>query len=249
MILKNLYILIMKYIKLFEYIANDKLVKSTINGYLRKMMKLSKNTNFRENYSDKRSLKFIFNTEEPYGKKTETLLNSCKVQLMKSGTFMNWSKSESHKWKDRKKGADIFDFEIDESKPLDLTYYVYVKDVMSNRKTPPHYLYHATRFKHHESIMKSGLNIYNNVNYKDTPELNNPGAIFASSQQDFWLNHMYENDTLALYKIDTTKIKNIWFADYNLIQREEGKYSYLTYDPIPSSALTLLTDEQGKINN
>ena len=68
-----------------------------------------------------------------------------------------------------------------------------------------------------ESIMENGLEIRNNENYWDTPELNNPGAIFASSDKDFWINHFYENDTISIYKIDTSKIKNNWFADYNLI--------------------------------
>jgi len=240
----------MKYLKeykIFEYLANEKLVKSTINIYLRQILSLSKNSNFREEYSDKRTFKFLINTEEPHGKKTLQLLNKCKNQLMKSGTFMNWSEHKSHKMKLSDDGD--LNFDIEEDKPLDLSYHIYVKDVMSNRKKPPKYLYHATRFKHHESIMKNGLEIRNNENHWDTPELNNPGAIFTSSDIDFWTSHFYENDIIAIYKIDTTKIKNSWFADFNLINRDEGKNSYLTYDPIPSSALTLMTNENGKIDH
>jgi len=129
---------------------------------------------------------------------------------------------------------EAFEFEIDYDKP-ELTHYrLNIKDTHFNRAKPPRYVYHKTRHKNYRSIVENGLEIRGNEVYSDTPMYNHPSAIFVSSEQDFF---GWSNDDE--WRIDTTMIDNKWWQDYNLYHEEQQKKSFLTYEPIPFSAISI----------
>ena len=57
-----------------------------------------------------------------------------------------------------------------------------------------------------------------------------PPAIFATNDDSTWLDG-------DIWQIDTTKIDNKWFKDLNI----QSRWRIMTFEPIPPSALKLLT--------
>jgi hypothetical protein len=69
-------------------------------------------------------------------------------------------------------------------------------------------------------------------------------VIFATNSDDKkdWFNSTYDDD---IYKIDTSKIDNIWYNDPNF-GWEDNKTYIITFDKIPRSAIKLIYKGTGE---
>jgi len=224
--------------KLYEYINNKDLVKTTINNTLKKIIKINGgDINFHKNRSDDLVLVIQFEIIEKFKKQVDNEIGKLKNQLKKSGTFISYKSHTQHQMK-FKDDDDMFDFEIDYDKPNIEQYYLHVKDTHYNRAKPPRYLFHKTKHKNYRNIIENGLEVRGNENYKNEPYYDHPEGIYASSEKDFF---GYSNDDE--WRIDTTKIDNKWWRDYNLYDKEQQKKSFLTYEPIPIEAIELIKSQ------
>ena len=218
--------------KIFELINNKELVTTTINKTLLKIQKNNRESIYlKKRKDDKLVLHIEFDVIENHKKQVDIEIEKLKKQLEKSGTYLSYSSKIRHKMKmidDDSVGELGLDFEVDKDNPGYEHYHVYVKDTHFYRIKPPRYLYHMTRHKNYRSIVENGLEIRENEIYSDTPQFNHPKAIYASSERDFF---GYTNDDE--WRIDTSKIDNKWWRDYNIYDEEIQNKSFLTYEPIP----------------
>jgi hypothetical protein len=219
--------------KLFEYINNKKLVKTTINNTLKKITKIiGGSINFNQHRSDKLILNISFDADNEFEKKIINELEKLKKQLLKSGTYLTYKSHLNNHFIFDDSGD--FDLKIDYTKPPYLKFHLFVKDTYFNRIKPPRYLYHATKHSNYDNIIKNGLVIRPNTNYKTSNDLDRPDAIFAGVAKDTW----DKNNIADIWRIDTTKIKNKWYLDYNLYFNDNE--SFLTYESIPPEAIKFI---------
>ena len=224
--------------KLFEFINNKDLVISTINNTLLKIMKINNNKsiNFHKMRSDDLVLTIQFEVIVDYKKQTIIEIKKLRNQLLKSGTFFTYKSTTKHQMKfENENDKESFDFVIDYELPQLEEFIMNIKDTHYNRVKPPRYLYHKTGHENFRSIYENGLEIRENEKYKLEPHFDHPKGIYASSEQDFF---GYSNEDE--WRIDTTKINNKWWRDYNLYNKDQQKKSFVTYEPIPPSAIELI---------
>jgi len=205
---------------LVEYVGNEKLVHYFILNTISKIKNINNNIDIEFNFNaDIRDDYFsfeIFNNNSQL-KKTESELLKLSKKLSRSGTYLNWVK---------RLNPHIIDFKV------------YFKDVKLNRKTVPKILYHVSNKKNRNSILTNGLKIMPNINFDFLADLGRPDAIFTSSDLSFWSAHVSDSD---IWKIDTNKIKNKWFKDFNI---PHTNISFITYENIPKEAITLISNKK-----
>lgn len=136
------------------------------------------------------------------------------------------------------------DFRSDNSAKFIISY----KTLKIKRVKPLHYVYHQTKKENLESILKDGLIPKDSSKWVETERsLEYPPAIFANnliSVDKYNLFHSRNQDYITL-KIDTTKIKNIWYSDLNLtgdskISKDNPSKYIMTFDKIPPFAIELV---------
>ena len=118
---------------------------------------------------------------------------------------------------------------LDNLERIDLVY----KDIYKDRVKPRRFIYHTSNQLNRESILENGLipkPHSESSMWKNDMSLEYPPAVFATNDDSTW----WDGD---IWQIDTTKIKNTWFLDLNI----QSKYRIMTFEPIPPTALKLIT--------
>jgi hypothetical protein len=114
------------------------------------------------------------------------------------------------------------------------SFHIYIKSNKIERVKPPQFVYHTSNPNRRNMILKDGL-IPMSENWG--ADLNYKPAIFASTDKDS-LFSPYGKD---VWKIDTSKIKNIWYLDLNLNKYANESFNkfIMTYEPIPLEVISL----------
>ena len=115
---------------------------------------------------------------------------------------------------------------------------IMIKDLFNERVKPPKYIFHVSDKSNRKYILKFGLIPKSNVNEYGYYYGYDKPFIFATMKNN---NLFMNNDNLDVWVIDTTKINNKWFEDFNY----RGKKNHIiTQDPIPPTALKIITMQQ-----
>ena len=149
-------------------------------------------------------------------------------------------------WKNKLKDKSII---VDYSISSEYGHYaveIHLKDLFMKRIKPPRYVYHKTSKEVRDSILKNGLIPSKNEGEYGRFSYDKP-FVFASIKADKLFSHRYHYDPkdYDIWIIDTTKIDNIWFVDFNF---PNDNNHIITETPVPVSALKRVTESFFKKN-
>jgi hypothetical protein len=133
----------------------------------------------------------------------------------------------------------------------DKEFYVYVKDLYTERIVPPKEIYHITDKKYRESIRQNGLLLKSSDegNWSKELKLSYPPTVFAINNHDYWSNKLSTGEDI--WVIDTTKLDNKWWRDlnfYNLPRKHDQVFPYMTFDNVPPDSIKLLYNTTKSVN-
>lgn len=121
-----------------------------------------------------------------------------------------------------------------------------IKQGKTMRVKPTRFVYHYSLEENRTAILTNGLEL--RTTDKWGASLAYEPAIFATQagKDSFYgINKGYDQ-----WAIDTTKIKNIWWSDLNFFYGHEKEPSHvMTYESIPTTALTLYAADQEEYYN
>ena len=235
--MKNVYIS-----SLNEWISNQNMTKHHIKDMMRNIQKRSKNKltgNQLIKKETERGIEYHFKWVVDHVI-FEKILKQYQKNLIGKGILITYKKYDTvdHSY-GGKDGLEILS-----SKPSeDKEFYVYVKDLHTERVKPPKQIYHITDKKYRESIRQKGILLRNSEegNWKGDHKLSYPSSVFAINDHDHWSNKLSAGEDI--WVIDTTKINNKWWKDLNFYKVptiHDNVTTYMTFDDIPPESIHLL---------
>lgn len=222
----------MKYLKsINELIKNKISLRSILNKELvslnnRLSYKIKKDNIKSEIRSEYYRIEFLHTTEKDHPIWINWLRN-IKSKLSKEDIIASY---KDYKRKEQRLVGD--DFEMEDTGNIVYDYILYLKNKHTKRIKPNKYVYHYSKPKYRNDILKYGIKAKSHESSEDWGNmkfLEYPNAVFAVNSNDPWR----EGDK---WKIDTTKIKNIWWEDLNFSNRPD---MIMTFSDIPKESIIL----------
>lgn len=223
----------MKYLKTFETISNQPLVKSYIKSILREINSIIALKSINISYDKDRQRFHELQIRHLPIKSHDgviKVLNKWETKLIRLGLMLSYSFSK------------LPDLEFTKDDSLEMvptgtytySYTLFFKDIHNSRIKPDRYVYHFSNKENRQDILKNGLipkSHKSSTNWKHSNDLAYPPAIFA-------INHQSDNwrDDMDKWKIDTSMLPNKWWMDLNFYKRKDV---VMTFDSIPLSCIEL----------
>lgn len=105
------------------------------------------------------------------------------------------------------------------------------------------FVYHSSNPINRKSISEKGLLPKKGEQRLSDPNFKYGKAIFATNSKNKrnWFDSTYDDD---VFRIDTSKINNIWYEDKNMYSEFQNLH-ILTFEPIPPEAIELIYKGSG----
>ncbi len=140
---------------------------------------------------------------------------------------------------------------IDFEHSISAKFIIRYKTLKIKRIKPLKFIYHQTKKENIESILKNGLIPKDSSAWMDEDKsLEYPPAIFVNNISYLDDKEMFHSKTeeYIVLQINTTKIKNKWYADLNLsnddkIRRFKPIKYIMTFEPIPPEAIRVINKQ------
>ena len=224
----------MKYLKLFE-----ELNLKNLYWYIRKIIQdLKEVIEFNEEDSVNRFKKYLNGINKSYKDFYTIDFHSEPLEDLKKEKIVN---NILNKWKSKLFRQNIIlafkiyhnDYQKKEEKILSyrLSIHIVLKEIYKGIVKPPKFVYHTSSSENRNSILENGLipkKHSESQRWGNTIGLEYPAAIFATTD-GYW-------NKGDIWKIDTSKIKNIWYKDLNI----QTSNVIMTFESIPPNALELI---------
>lgn len=217
-----------------EWVSNQKLNLSYMRNMINNIQSKSKNkiTNkqLKKDVSNNRSFKFEFNDIIDHII-FEKILKQYQNNLSRNGILISYMKYDSIISDLVPDTLDI----INTRKSGNVNFTIHIKDLYTERVKPPRYIFHYSKEKNRDSILKNGLKTksFNEGNWEGSnPDLYYPSAIFALTDTTV----VWESDK---YVIDTKGLSNKWWKDLNFFNKSKKSPAIMTFSDIPVEHIRL----------
>lgn len=150
--------------------------------------------------------------------------------------FLNdekFKKSIMKKYSDYGKSIYYSNYENDEGRLGINSIDIYLKDLYLKRVKPPRYVYHMTYKIYRDDILKNGLIPNKSENGYGSYSYNKPFVFATKNKTNLFTSlFLYDNPKdLDIWVIDTDKIDNKWFIDFNFPDEENHIITNKKIDP------------------
>ena len=120
---------------------------------------------------------------------------------------------------------------------------IYFKSLFTGRVKPNEFIYHASKEKNRESILKNGLVLKSSSDssmWNDVAKLSYPPSVFATNSDIYNVWHAGDD----IWQIDTKGLPNKWWYDLNFFYsgNKRDKMYIMTFESIPADHLKLLNE-------